>query len=189
MQQITHFYQNIGEDWFPYTNFYKSMVEKFSTGSKFIEVGSWKGRSASFMAVEINNSGKDIKFDCIDTWKGSETEDYHQNDESVKSDKLFELFLQNTEPVKHIINPIRMTSIEASKLYGDDSIDFIFIDACHEYDCVKEDIQHWYPKVKSGGILAGHDFHYPTVNKAVLEQFASVLYDKVGDCWIYEKPK
>lgn len=189
MQKIEHFYQTIGEDWFPYTNLYKSIVQKFPTKSKFVEVGSWKGRSSVFMAVEINNSGKEISFDCVDTWKGTDTEEYHQNDPDVKLDKLYETFLSNIDPVKHIINPIRMTSVDASKLYEDESLDFVFIDACHEYECVKEDIEHWYPKVKPGGILAGHDFHYPTVNKAVLEQFASVLYDQVGDCWIYEKPK
>lgn len=64
---MEHFYQNIGEDWFTYPNLYKEMVEKSSNGSLFVEVGSWKGRSASFMAVEILNSKKDIKFDCVDT--------------------------------------------------------------------------------------------------------------------------
>ena len=37
-----------------------------------MEVGSFLGKSAVFMAVEIINSGKRIKFDCIDHWKGSE---------------------------------------------------------------------------------------------------------------------
>lgn len=188
MNKIEHFYQTIGEDWFPYTNLYSSMVQKFPTNSKFVEVGSWKGRSAAFMAVEIHNSGKIIKFDCVDTWKGTETEDYHQNDSAVKTNTLYETFLLNIEPVKHIINPIRLSSTEASKLYEDNSLDFVFIDACHEYECVKEDIEHWYPKVKLGGTIAGHDFHYKTVHTAVLEKFPKVMYDQMGDCWIYEKP-
>jgi predicted O-methyltransferase YrrM len=187
MNKLEHFYQNIGEDWFPYTRLYAFMVQKFESGSKFVEVGSWKGRSASFMAVEINNSEKNIKLDCIDTWKGSDDEEYHQNDTLVKTDTLYESFLKNIEPVKHVINPIRMTSVEGSKLYQDNSLDFVFIDACHTYECVKEDIEHWLPKVKIGGILAGHDFHYPTVSKAVLEKFPDVKYDRAGDCWLHEK--
>lgn len=187
MNKIEHFYQTIGEDWFPYTGLYQGMVQKFDSGSKFVEIGCWKGRSAAFMAVEINNSGKDIKFDCIDTWKGSENEDYHQNDTNVKADTLYETFLHNVNPVKHIINPIRTTSVEGSKLYEDNSLDFVFIDACHTYECVKEDIEHWLPKIKVGGVLAGHDFHYKTVSQAVIEKFGTVLYDQRGDCWIHEK--
>lgn len=187
MNNIEHFYQTIGEDWFPYTKLYESVVRKFDSGSKFVEIGCWKGRSAAFMAVEINNSGKTIKFDCIDTWKGSDNEEYHQNDTSVITDTLYESFLQNISPVKHIINPIRLSSVEASKLYEDNSLDFVFIDACHTYECVKEDIEHWLPKVKVGGILAGHDFHYSSVSKAVIEKFGTVLYDQVGDCWVHEK--
>ena len=66
---MEHFYQNLGQDWFTYPQLYKGMVEKFNEGSHFVEVGVWKGRSASFMAVEIHNSGKKIKFDCVDTWE------------------------------------------------------------------------------------------------------------------------
>jgi hypothetical protein len=187
MNKIEHFYQTIGEDWFPYTNFYKSIVERFDSGSKFVEVGSWKGRSAAFMAVEINNSGKDIKFDCVDTWKGSDNEDYHQNDPDVKNNSLYETFLNNTKQVSHIINPIRATSVEASKLYEDNSLDFVFIDACHLYECVREDIEHWYPKIKVGGIIGGHDFHYSEVRTAVLEKFNNVFYDQIGDCWAFQK--
>lgn len=187
MNKIEHFYKNIGEDWFPYTQLYKNMVERFDSGSKFVEVGSWKGRSASFMAVEIHNSGKQIKFDCVDTWKGSDNEDYHQNDPDVKNDMLYETFLKNVNPVRHVINPVRKTSVEASALYEDNSLDFVFIDACHTYECVKEDIEHWYPKVKPNGIMAGHDFHYKTVHTAVLEIFPNVFYDRIGDCWVQQK--
>ena len=189
MTHLDHFYQTIGEDWFPYTNLYASMVQHFGNNSKFVEVGCWKGRSASFLAVEINNSNKEIKLDCIDTWKGSLNEDYHQNDDYVKEDKLYELFLKNIEPVKHIINPIRTTSIDGSKLYKDNSLDFVFIDACHTYECVKEDIEHWLPKVKLNGFLCGHDFHYKEVQQAVLEKFDrhQIAFDQIGDCWIYHK--
>lgn len=52
---MEHFYQNIGEDWFSYPRLYKRMVESATDGHHFVELGSWKGRSASFMAVEIIN--------------------------------------------------------------------------------------------------------------------------------------
>jgi predicted O-methyltransferase YrrM len=39
----------------------------------------------------------------------------------------------------------------------DESLDCVYIDCCHEYECVKKDLDAWMPKVKKGGIVAGHD--------------------------------
>ena len=118
---MNHIYQlpQFGEDWFNYKIFYKSMVEKFPSGSKFIEIGSWKGKSSAYLAVEIINSKKNIKLDCIDTWQGSAE---HKNDLYVKSNSLYELFIENTSSLSSVINPVRMDSISASKNTGLKSI-------------------------------------------------------------------
>ena len=187
---MNHIYDlpEFGENWFSYPNLYKSMVEKFSSGSKFVEVGSWKGKSAAYLAVEIVNSNKNISLDCVDTWVGS-NEDAHTNDFYVKSNTLYELFIKNTSSLSSVINPIRMDSINASKMYKDNSIDFVFIDASHEYDNVKADISAWFPKVKIGGIIAGHDYNgnWEEVVKAVDEFFINKKFLTDEGCWIYEK--
>ena len=182
---MEHFYHNIGEDWFSYPQLYKRIVDNSQDGAHLVEVGSWKGRSAAFMAVEIINSNKNIKFDCVDTWKGSIE---HTTYDVITEEKLYDVFLSNIEPVKHIINPIRMTSIEASKLYEDNSLDFVFIDASHEYEDVKEDILAWLPKVKIGGVLAGHDYNtFEGVNRAVDEIFNINNLEISEYCYIYKK--
>ena len=185
---MNHIYDlpEFGENWFSYPNLYKLMVEKFSSGSKFVEVGSWKGKSAAYLAVEIINSKKDIKLDCVDTWKGSSE---HVDNEYVKSNSLYELFIENTSSLSSVINPIKMDSVSASKMYEDNSIDFVFIDANHEYDSVKEDISVWFPKVKVGGVIAGHDYEngWIDVDKAVNEFFAGKKILKDESCWVYEK--
>ena len=180
---MKHFYQNIGEDWFTYPQFYQYAITKAQPNSHFVEVGSWKGRSASFMAVEIINSGKNIRFDCVDTWKGSEE---HVGMDCITNDTLYHEFLNNIKPVIHVINPIRLSSVEASKLYPDKSLDFVFIDACHSYECVKEDIDHWLPKVKQNGIIGGHDIACPEVQKAVIEKLPQFKYAPQWDVWMYE---
>jgi hypothetical protein len=162
MQQqiLNHFWQDpmFEDNWFNYPNLYSFVVKNFPTNSHFVEIGCWKGRSAAFMAVEIHNSGKTIKFDCVDTWTGSVTEDPHQNDPYVKTGTLYEKFLSNIEPVKHIITPKRGDSVQMATTYTDGSLDFVFIDGDHRYECVKADIEAWLPKMKIGGILAGHDY-------------------------------
>jgi predicted O-methyltransferase YrrM len=184
MEHIYHL-PNFGEQWFDYSDLYLSFIHKLTDGSHIIEVGSWKGKSAAFLAVEIINSKKNIKFDCIDTWLGEES--YYQEDEHVKQKKLYELFLSNIEPVKHVIRPIRLTSAAASKLYQDGSIDIIFIDACHDYESVKEDILYWLPKVKTNGILAGHDYKWLGVQTAVHELLDRKNIVSASQCWVYEK--
>jgi predicted O-methyltransferase YrrM len=162
------------------------MVKKFPSGSHFVEVGTWKGTSAAFMAVEIINSGKDIKFDCVDVWDGSNEPDY-ASDPKVKQNALYEHFLDNMYPVIEYVNPIRLPSVEASKLYEDNSLDFIFLDAAHDYENVYKDLIHWYPKIKSGGVFAGHDYHHDPVNKAVHDVLGSSILHIYAGCWFVNK--
>jgi predicted O-methyltransferase YrrM len=91
-------------------------------------------------------------------------------------DWLYANFLKNIQPAASFIRPIRQSSVEAAALYADNSLDFVFIDAAHDYENVKADIAAWYPKVKVGGTIAGHDYGWPgsSVHDAVNEYLASV---------------
>jgi len=55
---------------------------------------------------------------------------------------------------------VRKLSTDAAMDFGDESLDFVYIDADHSYNAVKEDIAAWAPKVRRGGIVAGHDYYY-----------------------------
>ena len=69
----------------------------------------------------------------------------------------------------HKIRWIKKKSAEAVEDFADGSLDFVYIDGNHSYDSVREDIVLYYPKLKEGGLLAGHDYDYPEVRKAVDE--------------------
>lgn len=185
---MEHFYQqpNFGENWFTFPNLYSRFVRDLPSGSKIVEVGAWKGRSIAYLGVEIINSGKDIKVDAVDTWDTMASEEYHKTDVYVKTKRLYQLFLSNIAPVASVVTPVRMASLEAAKLYEDNSIDVVFIDACHTYDCVKEDIAAWLPKVKVGGILAGHDYGWSDeVRRAVDESVAPI--EETEGCFVFHK--
>lgn len=185
MSNMDHIFQNpeFGEPWFSYPNLYSLVVRDATNGSKFVEVGSRKGKSSSFMCVEIANSMKRIEFYCVDTWEGSAE---HQETNAADLPELYKLFLRNMEPVQNYYVPLRMTSLDASLQFEDKSLDFVFIDAAHDYASVLLDIDAWMPKVKPGGILAGHDYtpSWPGVVKAVNERFKHVVCAE--DCWAVE---
>ena len=179
---MEHFYtkEQFGEDWFTYSNLYSEMVKKFPSGSTFVEVGSWKGKSSSFMAVEIASSHKDINFYCVDTWLGSIE---HQNNPELPI--IFDLFKSNMSPVEKYYTAVRRESLEAAKLFRDKSLDFVFIDASHEYEDVKKDIGAWKPKIKAGGVLAGHDYQHPPIKEAIRYHQLNVEERLKEDCWVY----
>lgn len=182
---MEHYYQTIGEDWFTYPEFYSSIVREFGDGSKFVEVGSWRGRSACYLGVEIFNSGKNINLHCIDTWNGSEE---HQGYKILENDGLYKEFLKNIKPISNIITPVRMGSLKAVHLYENESLDFVFLDASHKYEEIKADIEAWFPKVKNGGIFSGHDYpSWTQVVRAVDEFFQGKKFSVSENCWIYRK--
>lgn len=185
---MDHFWNepHMGENWFTYPALYREMVSRFSDESHFVEIGSWKGMSAAFMAVEIINSGKQIKFDCIDIWSKTA---YLSEGQDLLGEELMNKFLENIAPVRHIINPIRKDSYLAADDYADNSVDFVFIDGDHTYEGCKKDILAWLPKMKKNSVLAGHDYawHEP-VRRAVADVFGPGDFSDPWDtgCFIFE---
>ena len=181
---MNHYYQGI-QGWMDFENIYTEQVNNAQPGAHFVEVGCWKGRSAAYMAVEIARSGKQIQFDAIDIWTGAGSGYAH--DTAVQSQTLYEEFLNNIEPVKDFVKPIREWSAPAAALYADASLDFVFIDAGHDYDNITKDIRAWLPKVRPGGLLAGHDFFASAdINRAVPELLS--VFTVNGTSWLYQIP-
>ena len=65
--------------------------------------------------------------------------------------------MKNLEKFENV-TLIRSDSAIAANLFSDSSVEFVFVDAGHEFKMVKNDILSWYPKIKPGGIIAGHDY-------------------------------
>lgn len=53
---------------------------------------------------------------------------------------------------------IREDSVEASRLFQEGSLDFVYIDAGHTYEDARADINTWAPRIRPGGLLMGHDY-------------------------------
>lgn len=181
---MEHYYQNIGEDWFTYPNLYRSMVERFDD-ARFVEVGCWKGRSVCYLAVEVVNQNKNIKIDCVDIFEYSNI----QSDiAEPKYENIYGQLLENIKPVRNIVNPVKGESSIVSGFYPEESLDFVFIDAAHDFENVFKDISCWFGKVKKGGVIAGHDYESSLGVKEAVDKFFGAKNIKTQEnCWIYEK--
>lgn len=60
---------------------------------------------------------------------------------------------------------MRMKSEEAANAFNEGALDFVYIDANHAYEFVRQDLELWFPRVRSGGIFAGHDYIQDGVNR------------------------
>ena len=175
--------------WFDFPGVYDAVVQWAEPGSTFVEVGCWLGKSTVYLASRIQESCKSITLFAVDTFEGSPDEEpmlavVRQNNGSVLS--VFQQNLQDAGVIQ-LVRPIVSTSLEASSRFVDNSLSFVFIDACHAYDAVRQDILSWLPKVKLGGVLAGHDiWTYGSVAQAVGDILGKVPVQE--NCWIFLKP-
>lgn len=76
--------------------------------------------------------------------------------------------------------------------YVPSDLDFVYIDGDHRYDAVHDDCENWYPKVRIGGIMGGHDYisSRPEVKQAVLDfcrTYKLKLETKPNDWWIIKE--
>ena len=120
---------------------------------KGVEVGTFKGAFAR--EILLNWSGH---LYMVDVWRGLNDSEYQDgSNHSIHTD-AYELTMNNIGGFEHRATMIRTTSLQGADLFQDNSLDFVYIDANHAYDYVMEDMEKWYPKVKIGGYLIGHDY-------------------------------
>jgi hypothetical protein len=163
---MKHFNKRI-QGWFSFPGLYREAVRLAPDDGTLVEIGSWRGKSLAFLVVESLNSGKSHRIVAVDPWSDGLTGD--GGEDVMTADEVFEDFRANLSPIEDRYEYIRSTSLEAAGQFEDGSLDFVFVDGSHAYRDVLDDLEAWYPKVSAGGTLAGHDYHWPEVRRAVRE--------------------
>ena len=175
----------------------------------FVEVGCKEGRTTGFVLANC----PDIRVIAIDPWVTQQKSDdpTRETYEDWDFEKIKREFWENVGEHKDRVRMLRVTSEDAARNHfvqrtappgltfhpgvtGDyqpvATHDVIFIDALHDYASVVQDISLWWPRVREGGFLCGHDFNHnwPGVMRAVAEHFPLM---KVGVCpdsvWFVQK--
>ncbi len=120
----------------------------FKTGA---EIGVYKGEFSEKLA----KAG--LKLYAIDPWQ------IYKGFENPRGQARLDFQYEHTQ---RVLAPfpnaeiIRKTSMEAVEDFEDESLDFVYIDANHEFRYIAEDLAEWTKKVRKGGIVAGHDYFF-----------------------------
>lgn len=118
------------------------------------KVGVEIGVEFGSYSEEICIANPQLKLYSIDPWKAYPT--YREHLTQSKIDSIYEAAKLRLKPYNCKI--IRDFSEKAYKKFDNESVDFIYIDGNHEFLNVAQDIALWMPKLKKGGIMAGHDY-------------------------------
>lgn len=173
------------------------LFEKCKNRKVIAEIGSWTGRSSAVLAKCAKNNGGILY--CVDWFKGSPGTALEES--AIKND-VYGIFQSNLVDLClwDAVVVLKSDSGKASEIISDGFLDCIFLDGDHRYEYVKNDLDKWFPKLKSGGLFIGHDYEsseydenfinedfrenkHHGVIKAVNEKFKKVN-DEAGFWWI-----
>ncbi|MCC9655276.1 class I SAM-dependent methyltransferase [Rhodopirellula halodulae] len=155
-----------------------TLAARVPEGSRFVEVGSYAGRSALAIGLHLPKS---CGLTMIDPWR------------AVKGWRTREQMLGIRKSAEGVLANLRRSSVDAEIRVGDSlpmassfpdaSLGAVFIDAMHEYEHVAADISAWLPKVMPGGYICGHDYcpEWPGVIQAVEELVGRC--SRIGSLW------
>lgn len=163
-----------------------------------VEVGVFEG----FFSYTLLETWRGARLIAVDPWRHFATG--YQDDcnfGQAKMDKLYEETRARLAPFGARADIWRNLSDEAATKIPAESLDFAYIDAQHHYEAVKEDLALWWPKIKKGGLFAGHDYMDGSFSfgefgvKSAVDEFVRehglqlhVTGEKESPSWFFFKP-
>lgn len=125
------------------------------------ELGVERGETSEYLLRSVPR----LFLFMVDTWRPFPTEseyvrsgDLVAQHSSDRQSQDMRQAMQATDFAAHRRQILRLTTMEAAQQIADESLDFVFVDADHTYSSVLNDLQTWWPKIKPGGLLSGHDY-------------------------------
>ena len=166
-----------GREKFPeYENSRLSVVERIIRDNNYT-VGAELGVQTGYLYFHLLETFPELKLYGVDIWKGANRNVYQEMEKEV---------MQRSRGYSDRAVIQKKFTNEAVNLHARGSLDFVFIDADHSYAGVKRDIIEWWPKVKIGGTMIGHDCLVSGVKRALGEHFESWETD-VDQVWYVRK--
>lgn len=117
-------------------------------------VGAEIGVERGLFSEKLCQGHPEMKLYGVDAWATYTF--YREHVSQSKLDGFYDDTLERMKPYNFY--PIRAFSMDAIKHFPDNSLDFVYIDANHEFNHVANDLHEWSKKVRPGGIISGHDY-------------------------------
>src|SRR3990167_441584 len=117
-----------------------------------VEVGTERGEYADCLL----RGNPLLALRCVDLWKSYAGYRDHVNQRNL--DRFYAEAQARLAPYGSRGVLIRQWAVEAAQGFKDGSLDFVYLDAAHDLPSVIADLKAWTPKVRAGGIIAGHDY-------------------------------
>lgn len=157
--------------------FYRRVARELPAGAKCVCLGVFHGRDLLYLAEllhELGNMTAELSGVDLFLYYGGSLERTRENAARVL-----------TWPGGPTVSLHPISTLAASKLFDDGSLDLVFIDAAHDRASVAADIGAWLPKLKASGLMAGHDYGHPDfgVKAAVDEAFGSKVRYEGATVW------
>jgi Methyltransferase domain len=144
---------------------------------RYVEIGSYEG--GSILALAFRFANRDIQFYSVESFmgNGNGTMDGHPLPSRTA-------FLNNVARYPSLrVQYVPGDSRLAASLFDGQSVDMLFIDGCHETEAVLRDIDTWLPKLTASGVIAGDDYGWESVRRAVHQRFLDVRISPSGSVW------
>lgn len=145
-----------------------------------VELGCWLGRSTCAIIQGAKAKTRDIS--VVDTWRGPDGPEIP----SAKRNAARRIFISNMKNFAGFVPAIYdMDTRDAADRFAPASVDFLFIDADHSEESVYADMITWLPKMKPGGVVAGHDWDRNPVRRAFAKIYSAAARPSVtaGTIW------
>lgn len=117
-------------------------------GGVVVEIGSYLGASACFLAAGIRHCRRGGRLHCVDTWLNDAMSEGQRN--------TWDIFCRNTAKFSDLIVAHRGLSVDIAAKF-EEQVDLLFVDGDHSYEGCHADINAWLEKVRPGGLIYMHD--------------------------------
>lgn len=158
----------------------RSVALSLPTGATVAELGCWIGRSTAALAVP------QINLISVDNFRGIPNDQTQY--EAMKRD-IYSEFLKNVIRYELNVSLLYMESLRAAELIKDRSLDMVFADDDHR-DFTRI-LNAWERKVKTGGIVSGHDYgniRFPNIRRELMRKGIPIYLVTGSSVWFYYSP-
>jgi hypothetical protein len=147
-------------------------ASKLEEGMTAVELGSYLGGSIARLTSKLQERNINCKIYAIDNWLCNNISGASLTWSNLSEHK--EIFPKYQFYMKQLgfdafIETIVSDTIEAAKRFEDNSVNYIFFDACHGYDGVRAELKAWLPKFNDRCFAFIHDFPDKAIQKAVFD--------------------